>query len=69
MISLQFEIIEQRTNNMFELATQEEVDKLGTSGGGGGLVSIPVKANCSDIKQTNLFCSDIPISLQVILRG
>ena len=34
----QFEIIEQRTNNMFELATQEEVDKLGTSGGGGGYI-------------------------------
>ena len=37
---LQFEVIETRTNNMFELATQEEVDKLGTSGAGGGYVQI-----------------------------
>ena len=40
-VSLQFEIIETRTNNMFELATQEEVDKLGTSGAGGYVHTIP----------------------------
>ena len=29
LIEFKFEIIQSRSNNMFELATQEEVDKLG----------------------------------------
>ena len=33
LVAFKFEVLEQRTNNMFELATQEEVDKLGKSTG------------------------------------
>ena len=39
LIEFKFEIIMTRTNNMFELATQEEIDKLGkskASSGAGG---------------------------------
>lgn len=31
LIEFKFDIIQSRSNNMFELATQEEVDKLGKS--------------------------------------
>jgi len=34
LVEFKWEVIESRLNSMFELATQEEVDKLGKSGGG-----------------------------------
>ena len=33
LIEFKFDVIQSRSNNMFELATQEEVDKLGKSSG------------------------------------
>ena len=34
MIEFKFEIIQSRGNNVFELATQEEIDKLGSTSKG-----------------------------------
>ena len=38
LIEFKFEVIQSRGNNVFELATQEEIDKLttGSTGAGGG---------------------------------